>query len=151
MWVLYDAARGLCDRIREWVEEQPAFFEIVFVPAGSELAASLFPALARKGPPEELIAVTDDGAVYKDTSAWIMCLYALEEYRELAFRLSTPMLMPLARNAFEALSRNRKRLSEMLGLKGDRQLAELLVRERPVSCTLRPRSGRTSTWSGDEK
>jgi hypothetical protein len=55
-----------------------------------------------------------------------MCLWALEDYREWAIRLSAPALLPFARQAFELLSRNRKSLSRRLGLLPEPQLAEAL-------------------------
>ena len=48
----------------------------------------------------ELVVVDDSGGVYRNGSAWIMCLYALREYREWSLRLATPALFPLARQAF---------------------------------------------------
>ncbi|MFY0575769.1 hypothetical protein ACN28S_16675 [Cystobacter fuscus] len=48
-----------------------------------------------------------------------MVLWALEDYREWALRLSSPTLMPLARNAFELLSSNRRRLSGWLHLEDE--------------------------------
>ena len=50
------------------------------------------------------MVVSDEGAVYRDGSAWIMCLFALEEYRDWANRLAHPLLRPLARQAFALLS-----------------------------------------------
>jgi hypothetical protein len=55
-----------------------------------------------------------------------MCLWALENYREWAFRLSAPALLPFSRQAFELLSRNRKSISRRLGLLPEPELAETL-------------------------
>lgn len=98
------------------------------LPAGSEEAARRFPELPRAGAPEELCVVDDEGGVYRDTHAWLMVLWALEDYREWALRLSRPALMPLARNAFELLSSNRRRLSDWLHLE-DEAMRQHLVRE----------------------
>jgi predicted DCC family thiol-disulfide oxidoreductase YuxK len=85
------------------------------LPANSDAAKRLFPTLASDGGPEELVVVTDEGDYYKGNHAWIMCLYALTEYRDWAYRLAQPSLLPLARQAFEALSHNRARISRWLG------------------------------------
>jgi hypothetical protein len=58
--------------------------------------------------------ISDEGAVYLNDHAWIMVLYAMVEYREWAARLTHPLLMPLARQAFAALSKNRHFLSSFL-------------------------------------
>src|SRR3954453_8280707 len=111
LFVLYDARCGLCSWARRWLARQPAFVELTFVPAGSERADRLFPGLSKPGVPEELVVVADDGAVYRDAHAWIMCLYALQDYREWSLRLARPALLPLARQAFSLLSRQRGRIS----------------------------------------
>jgi hypothetical protein len=55
-----------------------------------------------------------------------MCLYALKRYRHWAQRLSRPALLPFARQAFNVLSANRRRVSKWLGLLSDGELtAEL--------------------------
>jgi predicted DCC family thiol-disulfide oxidoreductase YuxK len=111
---------------RQWLARQPAFVELTFVPAGSEPAEQLFPGLSRPGVPEELVVVSDDGAVYRDSHAWIMCLYALQDYREWSFRLAQPALLPLARQAFALFSRNRGRISRWLQLASETETAETL-------------------------
>lgn len=51
------------------------------------------------------MVIGDNGGVYFGDHAWIMCLYALREYRATAKRLSSPMLQVLAREAFTFFSR----------------------------------------------
>jgi predicted DCC family thiol-disulfide oxidoreductase YuxK len=141
--VLYDEKCGLCYELKNWVARQPAFLELSFVPAGSPEAGRMFPGLVNPGRPEELIAISDEGGVYRDTHAYIMCLYALQEYREWAMRLSTPALMPLARQAFRFISRNRSRLSDWLGMDGEARLATRLKKEMPPVCDLRKTESET--------
>lgn len=132
--VLYDASCGFCVSCRHWLEGQAAYVPLRFVPARSTLAARLFPDLATDS--EELLAVSDGGDVYSGASAWIMCLWALEEYREWALRLSAPGLLPFARRAFELLSRNRKDVSRSLGLLPEPDLVDTLRRAPDPSCSL---------------
>jgi predicted DCC family thiol-disulfide oxidoreductase YuxK len=135
-YILYDPRCGLCSWARRWLARQPAYLDLTFVPAGSERARRLFPGLARPGQIEELIVVSDDGAVYRDSRAWIMSLYALEEYREWAVRLAHPLLLPLARQAFALLSKNRRRISRWLRLASEVEIAETLRHVSAPSCTL---------------
>jgi len=58
--------------------------------------------------------ISDEGAVYRGAHAWVMCLWALENYRAHAQRLAHPVLLPLARTVCELLSRNRFFLSDVL-------------------------------------
>ena len=131
--VLYDAWCGFCVSCRRWMEAQPAYVPLEFIPAGSAAALQAFPDLAAKQDPAELVAVDSDGAVYRGAHAWIMCLYVLRDYREWAQFLSRPTLLPLARQAFEMLSRNRKEISDKLGLLPEPELA-VQLRQIPVSC-----------------
>ncbi len=116
--VLYDPTCGFCSRCRTWLESQPKFLPLEFVAANSAEAQKRYPShSALNHEPGELVVIGDDGAVYQGPSAFIMCLYALADYRELSIKLSQPSLMPLAAKAFKALSENRKSLSELLRLK----------------------------------
>ena len=122
--IIYDSNCGLCARIGSWVATQPKFVAIRMVPAN--FLAQVFPELAARGLREELIVVSDEGAVYVGNHAWLMCLYALRHYRHWAARLSRPGLAPFAREAFKILSANRERVSKWLGLMSDAELeAEL--------------------------
>ena len=78
--------------------------------------------------------VDDHGGVYREGHAWIMCLYALAEYRELSLRLASPALLPLARKAFSFLSKRRGAVSELLGMNSDRQIAQHIQQEQWIGC-----------------
>jgi predicted DCC family thiol-disulfide oxidoreductase YuxK len=136
--VLYDYNCGLCQRARRWLESQPKFLELEFIPAGSDHARFRFPTLSEKV--EELIVVADDGGVYKGDRGWIMCLYALAEYREWALRLATPKLLPLARAAFQLISENRIRISKLFHLYTEDGIAAELGRYRLNGCAFPPPS-----------
>jgi predicted DCC family thiol-disulfide oxidoreductase YuxK len=133
LYVLYDARCGLCRLARLWASSQPAFIELIFIAAGSDEAKMRFPGLSTSDLPEELIVVSEEGEIYKDSSAWIMCLYALEDYREWSLRLASPLLRPLARQAFVLVSKNRKHISHWLQL-SDREAAAVLNRIDAPSC-----------------
>ncbi|HYL35934.1 MAG TPA: DCC1-like thiol-disulfide oxidoreductase family protein [Bryobacteraceae bacterium] len=127
--VIYDPDCGLCTRIGTWLQAQPKFIPMRLVPANA--AGGLYPELAALGV-EELTVVSDEGGVYFDDHAWLMCLYALKRYRALARRLARPALLPFARQAFKILSANRHRVSNLLGLMTDAELeAELRQIQAP--------------------
>ncbi len=137
LYVLYDARCGLCSWARRWLLRQPMLIDLRFIPAGSPLAARLFPGLGRPGdPPEELVVVNDQGGVYREDSAWIMCLFALEDYREWANRLAHPLLRPLARQAFSLLSRQRSKISRWLSLASEVEIAQTLCQVIEPPCAL---------------
>ena len=114
LYVLYDPKCELCCRLKDWVAAQRAWIALEMMPAGSETSSQMFPELAQIATPNDLAVVSDEGEVYLNDRAWIMVLYATEEYRDWAMRLAHPLLLPLARQAFAALSRNRHVLSSWL-------------------------------------
>jgi len=111
--VLYDERCPLCIRSARWLQAQEAFLQVETVAAGSAEARRRYGEALSPGA-KELTVVDDRGGVYRGTDAWLMCLFALVDYRQWALRLSTPSLKPLARTAFEALSANRGRVSRLL-------------------------------------
>jgi predicted DCC family thiol-disulfide oxidoreductase YuxK len=127
LYVIYDTGCGLCSAIVQWMSCQASSYELRFVGGGSDEARRLFPELPNPARPEELVAVSDDGSVYRGEAAYIICLYALEAYRTLAVRLARPPFRPFARRVFTMLSSNRMRLSDFLGLRSDEALARALV------------------------
>ena len=107
--VLYDARCNLCSHLRAWLEAQPAYVQLAFVPAGSPEAQRRFPALDHAATTSELTVIGDDGAVYIEAKAFLMCLWALRDYRAWSLRLSSPDMLPLARRVVLWVAQNRFR------------------------------------------
>lgn len=95
--ILYDADCRLCSRIKEWLQTQLKYVDLDFIAAGSEAARSRYPQLNHAATLKELTVVSDEGNYYRGAKGWLMCLWALREYRGWAIRLSSPEMMPLAR------------------------------------------------------
>jgi predicted DCC family thiol-disulfide oxidoreductase YuxK len=100
----------------------------------AEKAKRLFPELEQIATRDDLAVISDEGAVYLNNRAWIMVLYAMVEYRDWAVRLTHPLLAPLARQAFVALSKNRHRFSSWLSTE---TIASELRQVELDSCALR--------------
>ncbi len=111
--ILYDANCQLCCRIRAWLMEQPSYLELRFVPANSDGARRAFPGLDHAKTLQELTVIADGGAVYYGAKGWLMCLWALREYREWSFKLARPDLMPTARRFIAWISRNRRQFGRI--------------------------------------
>jgi len=117
--VLYDERCNLCRGIRSWLEAQPAYVELRFVPAGSAEARQRFPQLDHTETTQEITAISDEGGVYIGANAWLICLWALQDYRAWSLRLSSPEMLPLARRIVIWVAQNRTRF-------GSRALDEIL-------------------------
>lgn len=135
LYVLYDSRCGICSRVRSWVASQRQSVPLVFIAAGSEYARKMFPELDHAATPRELVVVNESGDVYLDDAAWIVCLWALTDYRMWSFRFARGPLRPLARAAWDFLSANRNELARMLSLQSDDDVATRL-RERDPGCDL---------------
>ena len=128
LYVLYDAECGFCTRCALWLSAQRRHVRLECLPHDSTWLAELFPGL-RKLPKAELTVVDDEGGVYYGTNAWLMSLWALDEYRAWSVRLSSPTLRPFAREAFELVSSNRRNLSALFGLRNEAAIARALRTE----------------------
>jgi predicted DCC family thiol-disulfide oxidoreductase YuxK len=136
LYVLYDPKCELCERLKDWLLIQKQWLGLSMVPAGSDKAKKMFPDLDQIATCNDLVVISDEGQVYLNNSAWIMALYALEEYRDWACRLAHPLLRPFARQAFETISRNRHAISRWL--KGSPESAAAQLRKVAMApCEIR--------------
>lgn len=136
LYVLYDPRCELCERLKDWLLIQRSWLGLSMVPASSEKARKLFPELDKIASAKDLVVVSDDGQVFLNERAWIMTLYALEDYREWANRLAHPLLLPLARQAFATISRNRFAISRWLKASGPEAIAADLRKVVLEPCVL---------------
>ena len=132
LYVIYDGRCGLCQRIKDWLVKQPAYVRLRPVPSNSWESRQRFPGLE----PQELAVISDCGDVWLGNHAWIICLWALKEYRSLAGRLASPALLPFARQAFAALSASRSGISRFLGLLSDSDLENELRSTEAPACRI---------------
>jgi predicted DCC family thiol-disulfide oxidoreductase YuxK len=123
LYVLYDPRCELCCRLKNWILVQRSWIGLAVVEAGSAKARRLFPELDQIAGENDLVVVSDEGSVYLNDRAWIMVLYAMVDYRDWASRLTHPLLLPLARQAFAALSKNRHFVSRLLSSENPETIA----------------------------
>ncbi|MCA9592328.1 MAG: DUF393 domain-containing protein [Myxococcales bacterium] len=109
--VLYDEGCELCQRCRAFLEVEPAYVELTLLAAGSDEARLRFGTLPWLG--QELVVVAEDGRVWAGAAAFLVCLWALRDYREWSYRLSGPALAPLAERFFRVLSAERRRIGAL--------------------------------------
>ena len=135
LYVIYDGRCGLCAEIRNWLLRQRVCVPLRFVAGGSPEATKCFPTL----PPGDLAVVSDSGEFWLGDHAWIICLWALREYRRWSFRLARPALQPFVRQAFAIISSNRRSLSQRLGLFSDFDLRSHLEQVALPVCEIGPK------------
>ena len=138
LYVLFDPKCALCERLKDWLLVQRSWLGLCLVPAGSEKARRMFPALEQIVSANDLVVVSDEGQVYLNNNAWIMALYALVEYKEWARRLAHPLLLPLVRQAFATISGNRYAISRWISASGPEQIAGELRQVALEPCAAPP-------------
>lgn len=130
--VFFDHNCGMCGRFRAWLERQPQLVEIRFTSYHDPEARRICPVLDSLHPDEKLVVMADTGQVYQGETAWIMCLWALDNYREFSMTLARPRWLPLARRVCEFVSSNRYAFSKLLFAKPNQQLLEELEAKPPA-------------------
>lgn len=114
--VLYDPTCGLCRRAHEWLVQQRKLIELVFIPCKSDEARRRFPQLDHDLTSRDLTVIGDQGEVYMGPKAWLMVLWALCQYREWSYRLSTPQLLPTTRRVVSLISQHRFQIGRVAGM-----------------------------------
>ena len=134
LFVLYDPHCAFCRRCRAWLEQQPAYVEFRFLASGSAEAECTIPGIKPFVVKKDLVVVDDNGAVYQGPNAFIICLYALVEFREWSLRLARPALLPFAARFFEFISEHRAAFSGWWKKSSDEELAATLQKYPPLHC-----------------
>ncbi|MPZ89883.1 MAG: DUF393 domain-containing protein, partial [Nitriliruptorales bacterium] len=106
--VLYDPTCAWCRHCRTWLESQPSWIELGFLPADSDQARELAGHLPLM---DELIVLGNDGSAWVGDDAFLICLWATRGYRPWARQLARTRLRSVARRLFAAVSSRRSRLS----------------------------------------
>ena len=120
--IFYDAHCGLCGGFRRWMRTQVSAVHLEFLPFDSDEALRRLPELAGMEPEREIVVMSDEGAVWQGAGAWVVCLWALRDWRGWAKRLASPMLLPVAGNVCQLISQNRIGMSRLLALRIDVEL-----------------------------
>lgn len=111
--VLFDAECQFCVRCAKWLTSQSQLVPIRVIPM-QRATGELGDLVAREGG-TEVLAVADDGAVYKGDHAWIVALWALKRYRRWSLRLASPALRGTTRRLYRAVAERRTDISRWMG------------------------------------
>jgi predicted DCC family thiol-disulfide oxidoreductase YuxK len=110
--VLYDPTCNLCRRCRGWMEQQPSLVRVTWLACTGEEARKAYGEIPWLQ--DELVVVGDGGEVWAGPAAFLVCLWALVDWREWSFRLAGPAFAPLAERFFLFLSSRRKSIGGLL-------------------------------------
>ena len=120
--VYFDARCGLCVTMVSWLAGQRQLIPLLCTPKNESA--------------DDLVVCADTGEMWSGDAAWLMVIWALDEYRGWSYRLASPELLPFARQAFATLSANRRLISQWFGLKANAELAAKLGDVTVPECSL---------------
>lgn len=100
--VFFDGDCGLCRRVAAWLDAQPKFVSLQCVAAQSAAATGC--PLTVQALLAQVTVIASDGAVYRGTNAWLVCLWALRAYRGWSLRLADGVLRPWAERLFAVVA-----------------------------------------------
>ncbi|MDF1660286.1 MAG: DCC1-like thiol-disulfide oxidoreductase family protein [Planctomycetota bacterium] len=109
--VFYDNRCGFCAFCRDWLSEQRTLLHLHFRPLHSADLVEDFPELKNHSLNGDLLVRDNLGGYYQGPDAFIMVLFACQDYRDWSLTLSTPRMKPLAKAFFRKLSSHRTLLS----------------------------------------
>ena len=130
--VLYDAECGVCSQTKNWLMAQPTYIELRFIPLQDPQLNQWFPGVEVFRPNQEIVVISDHGAVYCGAQAWVMCLWALRLYRPWSLRFAQPNLFPWVQKFCRMVAKNRLEVSSFLRIKSDAKLVQKLRNEHSV-------------------
>ena len=131
-----DARCGLCSSVRRWLSGQPAYVRLEFIPYDAPEARQRCPAIDQLHADQEIVVLSDDGHLWQGAGAWVMCLWALRDFREWSQRLASPAMQAIAKKIVHLISANRLTLSSLMRLRGDQALHALP--DAATACELLP-------------
>ena len=120
--IFYDPHCGMCTAFRGWLERQKKAVRVEFVDYAGNEARVTFPNIRELKADQDIVVLADDGRWWQGSSAWLVCLWTTFEYREWAFRFAGAHWQPLVKRFVHALSTRRHVISQLLGLKSERQM-----------------------------
>lgn len=131
VYVIFDDECDFCVQCYRWLMRQVPLVPLRFIPlsTAAKRMRVIFGSSFDLEIGGELTVITDEGAVYRNDGAFLMCLWCLRSYRSWAVRLARPSGRGLARRAYRLVSSQRFRLSRIAGWRGadgDADLEEVL-------------------------
>ena len=112
LFVLYDDRCEFCRRCAAWLENAEQCVPLSLIPRSSEKAKKHFSNVLSGH--DELVVVASNGGVYKGADAFVVALWALDDYREWSYWISEEPLRQKTRALFHWLSTRRQNVSNYL-------------------------------------
>ena len=124
--IFYDSRCDICSSFIKWLRQQPCSCNVNYVSYQSGRGEEWFQSMAMGELERQLVVRNDSGGMYRGAAAWVQCMLVCLSYADLAERLSSPLLMPVAQKACHLAACNERTLREIFSVQNDEEvLAEL--------------------------
>ena len=124
LWILYDETCGFCCACAHWLRAQHKRVPLSCLPRGGEVSQRVFAGLPWGH--DELVVIDSNGGVYRGSDAFVMALWALDDFRPWAAMASHEPLRSRARSLFHWLSSRRHEVSRALRFEPESKLVAAL-------------------------
>lgn len=129
--VFYDGRCAMCRTFIGWLVKQERACELVCLDYASDEALGVFPEIRDYDPDREIVVRMDLREVYVGGEGWVCCLWGCSKYRDLAEKMNSRVLLPVAKKVCYLVSKNRFVMSKLFfGKKNEEIAAELEQEER---------------------
>lgn len=112
--VLYDGACPFCVRCRDWLAGSQQRIPLRLLDVHGEVAQRSYGRIAGDG--RELVVIDDGGRYWVGPAAFLMCMWALERWADLAWFALLAPVRPFAVAFFKILSSERTTIATVLGM-----------------------------------
>ena len=132
--IIYDDRCALCQRCAAKLTTEPAYIKLKPISRTHAANHHQYKHLMQNIGQDEMVAVGNDGSVYRGEKAYLMCLWATRRWRKLSIRLSRPALRGAVRSACHLIARSRHLISGLISVDDDEQIATKLKQADPPRC-----------------
>lgn len=131
--VFYDGRCGMCYTFIEWLERQERACELLSYDYQSSEAIEAFPDLMDYQPAKEIV-VRMDGEIYQGGEGWVCCLWSCAKYRDVAKKMNSRLLLPMAKKICHFVSKNRFGVSKLFFRKKNMEIAAEIDKNQEIEC-----------------
>jgi predicted DCC family thiol-disulfide oxidoreductase YuxK len=132
--VFYDARCGMCRTFIDWLAKQERACELVTLDYQSDEAKREFPEIINYDPEKEIVVRMDVKDVYQGAEGWVCCLWSCSKYRDVAAKMNSRLLLPMAKKICYYVSKNRLGVSKIFFRKKTEEIAREVEKDKQIKC-----------------
>jgi predicted DCC family thiol-disulfide oxidoreductase YuxK len=132
--VFYDGRCGMCCTFIDWLRKQEHACEIRCLDYQSDEAKEIFPDLLSYHPEREMVVRVGGEEIYQGAEGWVCCLWGCVKYRDIARKMNSRLLLPMAKKICYFVSKNRLGVSKLFFSKKSEEIADEVEKDEQIKC-----------------